>query len=209
MMTRKQITVFLGLSVALWAGLLLWRGIPVTLPMLAPFSLVVGAVSLVLLAFDRWAWHWPVFRGWLVKRPYLHGTWRAEIVSDWVDPSTGTGVPPIQAFMVVRQTGSALSLRLLTPQSRSESVSAGVEVCTDGTFEINVGYRNRPGSPFRHRSEVHYGAMLLTAESATPNRLEGEYRTDRRTIGSVALTERLRAHPATFAEAEEAFAAAD
>lgn len=209
MMTRNQITAFLGLSVALWAGLLLWRGIPVTLPLLAPFSIVVGAVSGILLAFDRWVWHWPVFRGWLVRRPYLHGTWRAEIVSDWVDPSTGTGIPPIMAFMVVRQTGSALSLRLLTPESRSESVSAGVEVCTDGTFEINVAYRNRPGSPFRHRSEVHYGAMLLTTESSTPARLEGEYWTDRKTIGSVTLTDRRRGHPTTFTEAEGAFAASD
>ncbi len=124
-----------------------------------------------------------------------------------VDPSTGTGMPPIMAFMVVRQTGSALSLRLLTPESRSESVSAGVDVCTDGTFEINVAYRNRPGSPFRHRSEVHYGAMLLTTDSSTPTRVEGEYWTDRKTIGSVTLTDRRHGHSAMFIEVQDAFAA--
>ena len=53
------------------------------------------------------------------------------------------------------------------------------------------------------------GAMLLTPESSTPARLEGEYWTDRKTIGSVTLTDRRRGHPTTFTEAEGAFAAGD
>jgi hypothetical protein len=207
MMTRNQITAFLGLSIAYWVALLLWRGAPVSRDMLLPFSAVVGAVSLSLLVFDKWIWHWPIFRGWLVKRPRLQGTWRAELVSDWINPETGQAIAPIQAYMVVRQTASSLSLRLLTQESRSETVSSGIESCSDGTFEITCAYRNKPKAEYRHRSEVHYGSMLLVAEGAAPTRLEGEYWTDRKTTGSIVLTDRKKGACMTFSEAQKLFEA--
>lgn len=206
MMTRNQISVFLALSLAFWIALLLWRGVPVTLDMVLPFGTVVGAVSLSLLIFDQWAWHWPIFRGWLVKRPWLQGTWAAELKSDWNDPATGEGIAPIHCYMEVRQTASSLSFRLITPESRSETVSAGIEVCKDGTFEVTCAYRNKPRSAFRHRSEVHYGAMLLMADTARPARLEGDFWTDRKTSGTVVLNVRKSGLCMTFAEAEALFA---
>lgn len=208
MLTGNQIRAFLGLSVAFWIGLLWLRGIPLSWDMLVPFSSVVGGVSLVLLAFDRWIWHWPIFTGWLVNRPYLHGTWQVRLQSSWINPDTKAGIPPIECFMVVRQTHSSASFRLITAESKSETVSSGVEVCKDGTFEITCAYRNRPRSEFRHRSEVHYGAMLLAAESSRPEVVEGEYWTDRKTTGTVTMRSRKRGSPMTFAEANKLFATA-
>jgi hypothetical protein len=173
--------------------------------MLLPFGAVVSAVSLVILGFDRWAWHWFLFRGWLIKRPYVDGTWRAELVSDWVDPATGVAVQPISGYMVIRQTASTLSLRLFTAESRSETVSAGVESCPDGTFEISSAYRNKPKAAYRHRSEVHYGALLLFSDTAVPERLEGDYWTDRKTLGSILLIDRVRHHCASFDDAEQRY----
>lgn len=205
MMSRNQISAFVALSVAFWVGFLLWRGVPVTKEMLLPFSGVVGAVSLVLLVFDRWAWHWILFRGWLVKRPFVHGTWRAELVSDWIDPATQSPGPPIAGYMVIRQTLSTLSLRLMTAESRSETVSSGIEACPDGTFEINSAYRNKPKAPYRHRSEVHYGALLLLADTATPDTLEGDYWTDRKSLGGIALSDRRSKICASFVDAEQLY----
>lgn len=202
MMSRAQISAFLALSVSFWVALLAVSGMQISLEMLAPFGTVVGAVSLVMLIFDAWAWKLPIFRGWLIKRPYIHGTWKTELQSDWISPETGEGVPAIHCFLVVRQTASQLSLRLVTPESRSETVSAGIEACPDGTFEISCAYRNKPKSMYRHRSEVHYGAMLLGAESAAPTRMEGEYWTDRKTTGSLVLTDRKKKTPLTFDEAQ-------
>lgn len=205
MLTRNQISVFLALSVAFWVVLLRWRGVPVTKEMLLPFSGVVGAVSLVLLIFDRWAWHWILFRGWLVKKPYVHGTWRAELLSDWIDPATQRPIGLISGYMVIRQTFSTLTLRLLTKESRSESVSSGIEVCPDGTFEINSAYRNKPKAAYRHRSEVHYGALLLQADTAMPDTLEGEYWTDRKSLGSISLSDHKSKICGTYHEAERLF----
>lgn len=207
-MTRIQITAFLGLSVAYWVALLAIRGMPLSWEMLIPFSGVVGAVSITLLIFDIWAWKLPLFRGWLVKRPILHGTWKTELQSDWKDPATGEGIGPIYCFTVVRQSASKLSIRLITRESKSETVSAAIEECSDGTFDINYSYRNRPKSEYRHRSEVHYGAMLLHADVLTPIRLEGEYWTDRKTTGSVILTEPLSSTCGSFEEAEGLYTSA-
>lgn len=205
MLTRIQISAFLGLSVALWAGMLAARGIPLSWELLGPFSGVVGGVSLILLIFDAWAWKLPIFRGWLINRPILMGTWSTELQSNWINPDTNAGIAPIQCFMVIRQTASKLSIRLVTSESTSETVSAGIEICTDGTYEISCTYRNKPRSAFRHRSQVHYGAMLLNAEGARPTRLEGEYWTDRNTLGSVILIERKKGAPMTFEEASSLF----
>lgn len=205
MLTRIQISAFLGLSVALWIGMLAARGVPLSWDMLGPFSGVVGGVSLILLIFDAWAWKYPIFRGWLIKRPVLVGTWRTELQSNWINPETNTGIAPIHCFMVIRQTASKLSIRLVTPESTSETVSAGIETCSDGTFEISCTYRNKPRSAYRRRSQVHYGAMLLNADGATPMRLEGEYWTDRNTLGSLILTDRTTGAPMTFDEASALF----
>lgn len=205
MLTRTHVSALVALSVLYWVLVLLVRGVPVGPEMLMPFGAVVGAVSVTLLVFDRWLWHWPIFRGWLINRPFLRGTWRAELISGWIDPTTGKATPPIHAFMVVRQTASTLSFRLITQESRSETVSAGVEPCKDGAFEITCAYRNKPKATYRHRSEVHYGAMLLEADTASPVRLEGEYWTDRKTTGTVSLTDRRKTICMTIEEAEHVF----
>ena len=205
MLTRPQISAFLGLSVAFWAIMLFLQGLPLTIAMFAPFGAVVGALSFTLLLFDKWAWKWPIFRGWLVKRPDIDGVWKGEIQSDWIDPETGKGIPTIDCFVVVRQTASKLSIRLLTKESRSETVSSGIEVCGDDTFEITCAYRNKPKSMYRYRSEVHYGAMLLPADTARPKRLEGEYWTDRKTTGQMVLTDRRSGKPMTFDEASDLY----
>lgn len=204
-MTRIQISAFLALSVLFWLSLLAIRGVALSWEILLPFGAVVSAVSVVMLVFDVWAWKLPLVRGFLIKRPVLYGTWKTELQSDWIDPDTNEGIPTIHCYTVIRQTASTLSIRLVTPESRSETVSAGIEGCGDGTFEINCSYRNKPRSMFRYRSEVHYGALLLTAENLTPNRLDGEYWTDRKTRGSLVLTDRLDNTCMSFDEADRMF----
>jgi SMODS-associating 2TM, beta-strand rich effector domain len=206
-MTRIQISAFLSLSVIYWVIALYVQGVPLTKELLVPFGSVVGAVSLSLLLFDKWAWKfWPL-NGFLIKRPLLHGTWRTELQSDWVDPSTNQVIPPINCYMVIRQTASTLSIRLVTRESRSETVSAAIEDCGDGTFEVNCAYRNKPRAMYRHRSDVHFGAMLLMADCLRPPMLEGDYWTDRKTIGTINLRDRKKKTCLNFEEAEDLFEA--
>src|ERR1700686_4575325 len=87
-----------------------------------PLSTLITVVLYAVMAFDLWLWKIPLLHGWFVKRPVIDGTWSVEIRSNWKDPATGKAPLPIEGYMVVRQTFSTLSLRLLTEESSSELV---------------------------------------------------------------------------------------
>src|SRR6266478_5517153 len=83
-------------------------------------SIVITIVLYAVMAFDLWLWKIPFLHGWFVKRPVIDGTWRVEIRSNWKDPATSAGIAPVEGYMIIRQTLSTLSLRLLTEESSSE-----------------------------------------------------------------------------------------
>jgi len=90
MLTRIHIASFIGLTIIVWLIALWIQGEAVlSVDFLRPFGLVVGTIAIVVGIFSKWAWAWPVFRGWYVKRPDIRGTWRAELQSNWIDPETG------------------------------------------------------------------------------------------------------------------------
>ena len=63
--------------------------------------------------------------------------------------------------MVVRQTFSTLSMRLMTEESSSELVGTEIICSADGLYCISGVYRNEPRFQVRDRSEMHYGAVWL------------------------------------------------
>lgn len=138
-----------------------------------------------LWLFDRWLWRLPLIRG-IHGQPLLHGTWHGQLASDWVDPETGQGVAPDpDVFLVLRQTYWQVSARLLTKESKSKSVSASLARSPDGVCQLLYLYRNVPGAAVRHRSELHYGSVVLDTPGDRAAGLEGHYFTDRKTLGSL------------------------
>jgi hypothetical protein len=77
-------------------------------------GLVVSLVYGGMLLFATYAWSWRIFKGWLVKRPDLRGTWRATLNSDWVNPKTNMKGPPIEAYIVVRHNLQMFRFLFLT-----------------------------------------------------------------------------------------------
>ncbi len=154
-------------------------------------STVTGILLFLLGTFDLWLWRLPVLQGWFVKRPNIRGTWRAILRSTWVDPSTGEGIEQIEGFMVIRQTYSSLSLRLLTSESSSELIGAEINTGSDGIMHIVGVYRNEPRQLLRQRSPIHYGAILLDIEGRPATCLRGHYWTDRNTAGEIELNNRI------------------
>src|SRR5579863_2692717 len=86
---RLHLSAILLVASAVWGGLLIFGGVDVSAQWFQPFSKVLGAMLFLLSLFDLWLWKWPIFHPWLVKRPVIDGTWRAELRSDWIDPATG------------------------------------------------------------------------------------------------------------------------
>jgi hypothetical protein len=199
MITRLHITVLIILTVIIWAGTLLLLGLPLTWEYLKPYGITVGVTTAVATAFDRWMWHWPVFRNWLVKRPYLQGTWETTLVSDYIDPKTKKPVPPIPAIVTVRQTLTAMSLRLFTRESNSFLAGNKIVQQNDGIFELIGVYQNEPRIDLRGlRSEIHFGALKLNINGIPPSSLSGHYWTDRNTKGGMHLVRRIPALAESF-----------
>ncbi len=207
MLARIHIASFIGLTIVVWLFALFIQGQPVlSMDFLRPFSFVVGTIGVIVGTFTRWGWAWSLFRGWYVKRPDVRGTWKVVLKSNWVNPETGQGVDPITAYFAVRQTLTSLSLRLMTPESRSKLIAHSIELEDDGIYRIAGIYRNEPRVELQgDRSEIHHGSLLLEVNGEPPESMEGHYWTDRGTRGSMTVTDRRKKVFDTFEAAREAF----
>jgi len=207
MLTRLHISSFLGLTVVAWLVALWAQGAPlITLTFLRPFGVLVGVITVVAMVFVRYAWAWRIFQGWYVKRPDLRGTWKVVLQSDWIDPETKKGIAPIVAYAAVRQSLTSLSLRLMTPESKSKLIAHSIDQDVDGVYRLAGVYRNEPNIGLQgKRSDIHHGALSLEIYGIPPNCLEGHYWTDRNTLGDMKLVDRRETLFDTYADAKGAF----
>mgnify|MGYP001056846328 CR=1 FL=1 len=191
MLNKTHITLIVAIAVVVWAGIVWASGYPISWDYFKPFGTAITVVGLVSIIFDRVAWKWRIFQGWLVSCPQVWGTWKVELVSDWINPQTGQNIPPIDATMVIRQTFSTLTSRLYTKESNSYMVTSKFERHNDGIFELVGVYMNTPQLNLRGvRSEIHYGALKLEVEGDPIVAMSGHYWTDRGTRGTMKLTNR-------------------
>jgi hypothetical protein len=202
MLSRLHLSTILLVAAALWGGMLVFEGVSVNGTWLRPFSTVVGVLLLLLVAFDLWAWRLRILHGWFVPRPDLRGTWRVELQSDWKDPATDAVIGPIVAYLVVRQTFSSLSIRMLTAESASELVAAEINKAGDGTYRLAAVYRNEPKLTVRDRSSIHYGALVLDVQGDPVKDLAGYYWTDRNSRGELRTLARHATIAGSFKEAQ-------
>jgi hypothetical protein len=182
-----QLVTFVGL----WVGILYATrtGFVINLDSVKKLPEVVTAYLVLHFAFTRWAWRWPVFRGWLVPFPDLQGTWSGELKTTWRDPVSGQTLGPIPVTVCIRQTFSSLSVVMFTAESMSYSMAASLSEADDsGLKRLSYTYTNTPRVGVRERSIVHDGAAVLRIVNGPIRRLEGEYWTNRKSTGDLRLT---------------------
>lgn len=207
--TRLQISVFLGVAALAWATVLLLQGVHLTLAHLAPFGTVVGVLALAALALEHVLWRQPWLHGWFVQRPDLRGTWKVKLQSDWVNPATGTNIPPITCYMGVEQTLSSLQMHLMTPESESWFVAHSIRPSpSENGYQIIGVYTNKPNVHLRSAaSNMHLGAIVVDTHGesrAAPTTLTAEYWTDRKTTGRMTFSNRSAAMFTRFEDADQA-----
>jgi hypothetical protein len=209
--SRLHISVFIALAALVWWIVLLIQGTPVGWDHLRPFSIVVGLLVLIGIAFEHVLWRLPLLHGWFVKRPNLRGTWRVELQSDWINPATGEGVPLDICYMGVEQTLSTLQMHLMTKESESWFIADRIHPSPSGNGYQVVGvYTNKPQMHLRgDRSEMHQGAIVLETHGPDghPETLTGEYWNDRKTTGSICFTSRISKVVTRFDDAARLFTA--
>ncbi|MDC2958157.1 hypothetical protein PO587_27295 [Streptomyces gilvifuscus] len=149
---------------------------------------VLGFLPVIVLAifavFDNWLWRKGIIRK-ISRHPDLVGTWKGTLISMRVnDVHEEVEHPPIPIFIVVGQTYTSLSIRLLSEQSGSRSIAAFVQTNEPDDYSVYYHYDNTPGLRFREGSPVHLGGARIDVTGATPSFLEGEYWTNRRSRGT-------------------------
>lgn len=202
MISRTQSQVAITIAVLVWAAMLTAQGVSLKVSYLRPYSLVVGVVGVLLIAYERWLWRWPGVRR-LVRQPDLQGTWRGTLHSTWIDQSTQQRVKPITVFLAVTQTCSTVTPRLFSKESASESLASSLEPSRKGApAVIWTTYANTPGLLIQGRSRPHHGAMKLEVYNEPPS-LKGRYWTDRQTSGEVVFDRHTRRVHTTFESARK------
>lgn len=198
-----SIAVIVGLA---WGILLVVNGFLVpSLFWLRSLSFVTGTAIFSLILFDVWFWRLSFLRGWLIKRPFIGGTWKTSIYSHWPDSLEGNTIKSIEGFMSVHQTFYSLSMRLMTSESTSELFGSEVKYAEDGVIKVVALYRNEPKISVRDQSAIHNGAFILTVIGDPPTSINGHYWTDRNTRGELKLEGKIGKKFADYDEAREYF----
>lgn len=86
------------------------------------------------------------------------------------------------ASLEIRQTLLSVHVTLISDESKSKSLSASIDEIL-GEVQLTYCYLNTPKSEYRDRSEIHYGTATLSISN--PKEIDGQYYTDRKTIGDM------------------------
>jgi hypothetical protein len=199
---EKHIKAIIYATAIVWTVILWANHEAISKTWLAPLSTATTIVLVLVMVFDLWLWKLPILHGWFVKRPVIDGTWKVEFRSDYVNPTTGAPTPPLEGYMVIKQTHSTLSMRLFTEESGSALVGNEIVCTTDGAYCVSGVYRNEPRLEVQHRSRTHYGGLWLSVVDEPEQELVGHYWTDRKTAGEIHLTKRQKEKFQTFQTAK-------
>jgi hypothetical protein len=157
--------------------------------------------------FEHWAWRWSRLHPYLVSKPVVRGTWEGELKSEWKDPKSHKRRPPKIVYLSIDQTLATLRVRLLTDESASATMAGIVETQPTGAWMISYGYENLPELALRKKSRPHRGGALLTVVGQPPERIEGEYWTDRGSQGTLKMRRHVSGVAESFEDAQALFAA--
>jgi hypothetical protein len=157
-------------------------------PALTPESIfvlvetTVTFVGLIYVLFVSFAWHWKLFRKWLVRVPDFRGTWRGTVTP----VVQGHESPQINARLIIRQSLFVVVCILETDNMTSRSFS-GAAYYDENTDEPTLIY-SYSSDPLIHQRETnprHDGTAIFRLRDADTVSLTGRYFTDRCTRGSM------------------------
>jgi len=172
------IRIVIFVAALFWFGATLVMEIPVGERWVRPLGLAASATVAGILAFDRYLWR--LLPQSVVKHPKVRGTWKATLEYEWPSGTRKTK----DCYLVIQQTFSQLSVVGLFDISRSRSTAADITK-TDGSYELWYVYWSEANPLERGGNPPHRGAMNLTVSFHPRIALEGQYWTDRKTVGLV------------------------
>jgi hypothetical protein len=184
MTRRTMVQLVTAIVVVVFAVGILTTGGTVSPAWLRFYSVAVVVALFALALWDHWLWHLPVFQRIPGVPRDVRGTWKGQLRSYWRDPESGTTPAPVVVFLVVRQTATRITARLISSESTSQSSLAALSA-DDGVWSLAYLYLNRPSPRHEARSRMHNGSTHLQVSGLPASRLQGRYWTDRDSRGEL------------------------
>lgn len=148
---------------------------------------VAGGVTLLLLAYDRWIWRWPLIRrlSELTGQRVIHGTWRGTL-NYQADADGNPGQHSV--YMAVHQTYSTVCVECFFPEKNSKSVSLTAAI-EKGTHQhtLRYIYRQQAPAPDRDRNRPTEGACDLALVGRPVEEIAGSYYAERGGRGTMTF----------------------
>ena len=162
----------------------------------------MSAATLLVLAFDKWIWRWPVVKSvinHLKMPPVLHGTWAGEIQYD-KDSMGKSGKIPF--YLVIRQTFTDVKVVSYVSTSESSSLTAEVSKTEHGNRQLAYAYRTLVPYGTRKDNPSTDGLAVLSIVGSPVRELSGSYFTDRGGSGRIVLNAHSSRLAESFSDAE-------
>ena len=185
---RLYIQTLAGILALVYTILLWSSGVTPEVKWLRAYSIAVLVGIVLWGVWDRWIWRVSFFQQMQFISPDVSGTWKGELRSHWTDSDTRARPPKKDAYLVVKQTFSSVSVALLTDESQSQSHSVLAKATK--VNGLNYLYLNEPEMAAQEGSHMHRGAAMFRLSDTPVAMLRGRYWTDRETRGELIFNER-------------------
>lgn len=202
MISRKQINIFVVLTVLIWWLINFISGNNLNYQILKPFTSVAAVLVILYNLFELYVWKWKFINPFFVKKPNIEGTWKISLISNWVNPATNQRNEPSIVYLAIRQTFSTVNARLYTNNSESEELWTNLIKTNDKRYKLVSVYQNIPQRIFREKSPIHFATFIKNVNGDVSRSLKGNYWTDRGTAGETYSTGHSKKYYFSFKEAE-------
>ena len=151
----------------------------------------LSLITITLTFINFVGWKWCIFK-WLIDIPNLNGRYTGELVSSFIDPTTGS---PMVKDCAIEIKQSASSIHIFTyygdkgtniQTSRSYSVSEELVEEKNGLFQLFYIFTNEPESLLTQLNN-HAGTAKLKYYPDIKT-LDGDYYNQRKNIDTIKVT---------------------
>ena len=197
---KRQLSIAVILVTAVtWMMAAMIFGLPDTFGRaILPFFTAIAVAGVFLRIYDRHLWRVGLFQRWVAELPDLQGVWKVTIKSVKITNDTEQQINPVLGYAQIDQTASSLSMRLFTEDSRSRTIAYSIEN-EQNQFRLSIVYENKPRMEQRARDgTIHLGSAVYEFRGYRPNKVVGEYWTEKPSSGEIELSDRMQREIDTY-----------
>lgn len=191
-MKRRLSIVVIAVTAITWVVVAKIFGLPDTFwEAIIPFFTAVTVTGIFLVFYDKYLWRCYAVRQWVAQLPDLQGVWKVTIMPVKLNDHSEQSSYAVIGYAQFDQTASSLNMRLYTEDSRSTTIAYAIREIEQNHFRLVIIYQNRPRVKERAREgTIHDGAAIYEFRGYRPEKLAGEYWTEKPTRGEIELSDR-------------------